>query len=280
MLFIPGYVGLRESSDEKLEGEKMRSWTVEELDYLESKWSEISIPSIAKNLERTVNAIKMKAFKLGLGRHLHAGEEITFMQLVTALGKRNNYSYCKQSWTKQGCPVRYKKSIRKRFMMINIDAFWKWAEKHKNMLDFSNFETNALGKEPAWALVKRRADIAAKKYKSTPWTQTEDEYLISLLNSYKYGYREISIKLCRTEGAIKRRILDLGLKQRPVRADNHTPWKNSEIKTVMDMVKAGYMPQVIAEDVNRSALAIRGLLERTFGTEVYKMQFIEEAKVL
>ena len=129
-----------------------------------------------------------------------------------------------------------------------------------------------LGKEPAWVPIKRRADVAAAKYKTTPWTKAEDNHLISLLNAYQYGYREISIRLCRTEGAIKRRMCDLKLRQRPIKADNHTPWTDAEFETVYNMVKDGYKPQIIAEYINRSACAIRGVLERTFGTEVYKLE--------
>lgn len=237
-------------------------WAHEEIEYLESKWGEISIPTIAKKLGRTVNAIKIKAQKLGLGRHLHSGEEITFIQLLTALGKRGNYSYCKQSWSEHGCPVKYKKSIHKRYMVIRISGFWKWAEQNKQLLDFSNFELNALGKEPAWVAVKRRVDIAAQKYKTTPWTKTEDKHLISLLNEFKYGYREISDKLCRTEGAIKRRMIDLGLKQRPVRMPNHNPWESHNIEVVKTMYFQGCTPEIIAGKVGRSACAVRGLIER------------------
>lgn len=47
-------------------------------------------------------------------------------------------------------------------MMIRIDDFWKWAEKHQDLLDFSNYELNMLGAEPSWVPVKRRRDFRAK----------------------------------------------------------------------------------------------------------------------
>lgn len=246
-------------------------WTAEEKSYLEETWGKGSIPHIAKCLGKSVNAIKLKAYKLGLGDHLRAGKEITFYELCKAIGKEGCYGGYLKRWTENGCPIRYKKVVKERFAVIDVPDFWKWAKRNKFLLDFSRFEENMLGKEPDWVAVKRRADIAAKKYKTSPWTKTEDAHLISLLNTFKYGYREISVKLLRTEGAIKRRILDLKLKQRPVKADNHIPWTEQEIHTVLNMVEDGYMPHVIAEYVNRSALAIRGLLERTFQTEVYKM---------
>lgn len=250
---------------------RKRTWGHADVTYLEEHWGKGSLPYIAKCLGRSVNAIKLKANRMGLDSHLHSGKEITFYGLCRALGQHGNYSGYMKSWPYHGCPIRYKKVIKERFAVIDIDDFWKWGKENKHLLDFSKFEENTLGKEPSWVSKKRRADIQFKKYKTTPWTKTDDSYLISLLNAYKYGYRELAIKLLRTEGAIKRRILDLGLKQRPVKADNHNPWIEAEIKTVLDMVEAGYRPQVIAEYIDRSALAIRGLLERTFKTDVYKM---------
>ena len=86
--------------------------------------------------------------------------------------------------------------------------------------------------------------------------------MIELVSSQKYGYREISIILKRTEGALKRKMLDLKLDKRPIKADNHIPWTKEEISIVKRLWLKGYKSMVIAEYVNRSALAINGLLER------------------
>lgn len=241
-----------------------KNWTQEECDYLQDKWGMISIPSIAANLGRTVNAVKLKAVKMGLGRHIHSGEEITLNQLFNAIGKGSSYGWLSDRWCRYGLPVKMKKSINKKYKVIGIDAFWKWAVKHKGLLDFSKFELNMLGKEPTWVEAKRQADIAAAKYIKTPWTKEEDNTLINMLNSYRYSYQDISDRLRRTGGAIKRRILDLGLKQRPLKADNHIPWTNEEIKILLSLRSKGYTPEVIAQRLGekRSALAVRGKIER------------------
>lgn len=36
------------------------------------------------------------------------------------------------------------------FKVINLDEFWKWAEKNRTIIDFSQLEENVLGKEPEW----------------------------------------------------------------------------------------------------------------------------------
>lgn len=181
-----------------------KNWTEEEYNFLEDKWGIVSIPTIAKSLGRTEDAVKLKAYKLGMRRHIHACEEITINQLIKALG--GHYQYTVDRWIKHGFPVKYKKSVRKKYKVFKLEDFWKWAEQHKDILD----------------------------------------------------------RLKRTGGAIKRRMVDLGLKQRPLKADNHTPWTNDEIKMLLNLRHKGFGPEAIANKLEgkRSSLAVRGKLER------------------
>lgn len=43
-----------------------KRWTNDEIEYLESYWGEISIPSIARKLERSINAVKKRLTKWDL----------------------------------------------------------------------------------------------------------------------------------------------------------------------------------------------------------------------
>lgn len=233
------------------------------VDYLEDKWGVISIPTIAENLGRTVVAVKEKANKIGLGRHLHSGTEITVNELAKALGKGTSYGWISDRWGRYGLPIKFKKCISKKYKVIDIEDFWKWAEKNKDIVDFSKFEKGMLGVEPDWVDEKRKADILAAKYKKTPWTKEEDELLKSLLNSYRHSYKEISEILKRTNGAIIRRMNDLGLKQRPLKADNHTRWTEEEINLLLDLNSKGYSKTAMANKFPlRSMKAIEGKLER------------------
>lgn len=239
----------------------MANWSESELDYLEEKWGNISIPTIANHLGKSLNAIILKARRLGLGRHIHGGEYITFNQLVIALGK--DFGQIKNRFIPRGLPIKHKKSVTKSFRIIYINDFWEWAEQHKDLLEFSTFEVNALGEEPEWVKEKRKADFYASKYITTPWTEKDDARLIYMLNAYRYGYREISVDLRRTEGAVKRRLHDLNLMQRPIKAENHIKWTSPEIKLLVDLRAKGYGYEIIAEKLGtRSALAVRGKVER------------------
>lgn len=240
-----------------------RTWSEDELSFIQDKWGTVSIPGIAESLGRTVDAVKVKAVKMGLGRHLHSGSEITLNALFNALGKGKSYSWLSNRWVRCGLPIKYKKSLNRKYRVIDIDKFWKWAEKNKDIIDFSKFEKGMLGAEPEWVSVKRAADIKAAKFKKTPWTKEEDEQLKALLSTFRYGYKEISEILRRTDGAIIKRVNDLGLKQRPLRADNHIKWTEEEVKVLLEMRKLGYSPEVIASKLPlRSIKAVLGKLER------------------
>lgn len=133
-----------------------RKWTKEDVEYLTEKWGNVSIPSIAKKLNRSVNAVKIKAGRLNLGPMLENGAYVTLNQLAIALTGKNLSPYCKKSWIEnRGMPVHNKKVIKNTFKIVYLDEFWKWAEKNRSFLDFSKMEPLALGKEPGWVNEQR-----------------------------------------------------------------------------------------------------------------------------
>ena len=79
---------------------------------------------------------------------------------------------------------------------------------------------------------------------------------------YRYTYRDLSLRLRRTEGAIKRRMCDLNIKARPLKMSNHNPWTKTETKKLIDLYHKGYSPDTMANYIPRSAQACRGKIER------------------
>ena len=61
-----------------------RTWTKEEIEYLKEKWGNVSIPIQSKKLNRSVNAVKLKAVRLNLGPMLENGAYETLNQLAIA----------------------------------------------------------------------------------------------------------------------------------------------------------------------------------------------------
>jgi hypothetical protein len=253
--------------NKKKRDNKARIWTLEEYEFLKSNWGKLSKEEIAKKLDRSLSAVDVKAFKIGLKDYFIYFEEITLNELHRLIyGGKNLHSYTLGIWERYKIP--YRRTITRQEhekRAIPINDFLKWFENNKRVIDLSRTEEGFLGiEEPEWLKEKRIADKKASVYgpHNKVWTKEEDLKFIELVNSQKYGYREISIILKRTEGALKRRMLDLKIEKRPPKAYNHNSWTQEELSTVKDLWLKGYQSCVIAEYINRSALAINGILER------------------
>lgn len=246
-----------------------KRWTKEEESYLKESWGMISVPRLAENLDRSENAVIQRAQRIGLGAFLDSGDYITFNQLMIALKGHSSYSYQMTSWVKnQDFPIKYKKRNRNRFKVVYLEDFWKWADAHREMIDWSKIEENILGKEPDWVKEKRREHYQRnRKYKTTPWTKGEDSLLISLLKEQKYGCDEISKRMNRTVGAIQRRCCDLKTPYRPVKANNHNEWETEELEQLAQMINEHRSYEYMADVLRRSTKAIRGTVYRMYLTE-------------
>lgn len=252
------------------ENRQKMNWTPEETDYLCERWGNVSIDSIANHLCRTRTAVSQKAVKLGLGEFLQSGDKyITKHELFSTIGCKGGSGYKNISWIKnRGLKTHKIKRLNKTFEVIYIDEFWKWAFYNRTFLDFSNFEKFSLGPEPKWVDEKRRWDKRqSQNYIKTPWTKLEDERLKNALKKCKYGYNELSKMFHRTEGAIQRRICDLGIKERPIKADNHNKWSTDDYFNLSELIKQGATYEFMSDIIGRSAKAIRGKIFDMYLTE-------------
>ncbi|MCF8017812.1 MAG: hypothetical protein K9L62_00305 [Vallitaleaceae bacterium] len=247
-----------------------RNWTKEDEDFLSDNWGQMSVPGLCKKLNRSKNAIMVRVQRLGLPPFLDSGEYITLNQLVIAVtGSEKSYSYKLKSWVEnRGLPVRNKRNNQCTWRIIYIDEFWEWAEKNRGFIDFSKMEPLILGKEPDWVAEQRKQDyLSNANYRKDPWTPQEDSRLKELLKQFKYGYAELSSMLGRSAGAIQRRICDLELKERPVKADNHKSWTEQHFQTLADMIRSGYSYGAIGEVLGKSEKAVRGRVYDFYRTE-------------
>ena len=244
-----------------------RNWTDEDIQYLEDNWGVISINTIAENLDRSINAINIKKNKMGLGAFLNNGEYITFNQLIVALGNKS-YSYKETSWIRnRQFPIKYKRVSESRFKVVYLEDFWEWAEKNRTIIDWSKVEKNVIGAEPSWVDIQRKRDFNSHKINKSQWTKLEEEKLKVLVKQFRYTYSEIALKLNRTEGAIQRRICDLNLIERPLKADTHTKWTNDECLRLGEMIKQRFNYEMMLDELNKSVKAIRGKVYNMYLTE-------------
>ncbi|MCK1996815.1 hypothetical protein MPH47_06165 [Psychrobacillus psychrodurans] len=244
---------------------KIRIWTLEELDYLEDSWGKYSIKSMAKKLGRSIEGVKQKAIKIGLDDARTHYDGITISQLSQAIGI--HYSIVMNWVIKYDFPMKTKVfAIEHKVKVVTYKDFWKWAEPNKEMIDFSRFDKGTLGEEPVWAETKRNADKMRKVYipksHNTPWSKAEIGRLKSMVANGSYSYPDISLHLKRTEGAIKRKLLELDIKYRPERMDNHRKYTQEETTYLIKALEEGRSFEEIAHKLKRSALGVRGKAER------------------
>ena len=192
--------------------------------------------------------------------------------LLALTNGAKTYSYKMQSWVKnRGLPIHTKRVNKCVWRVVYLEEFWTWAEQHRSFIDFSKMEPLALGKEPAWVADQRRKDYRAfSLQRKDPWTSAEDDRLKRLLQQHKYGYAELAEILNRSEGAIARRCRDLGLKERPVRADNHSKestWSDADYQAIAEGIRHGDGYPLIGRAVGRSEKAVRGKVYFTYLTE-------------
>lgn len=247
-----------------------RKWTAEEIDYLRENWGHVTIDGLCKHLNRSPNAILVKKNRLGLGPYLDSGDYVTLSQLMIAVTGSHSYSYQKISWIEnRGLPVHKKKVQQKTVCVVYLEDFWTWAEKNRSFIDFSKMEPLALGKEPSWVPEQRKKDFAAFAIqRKDPWTSDEESRLIMLLKQHRYGYAELSEMLHRSAGAIRRRCCDLGIKERPVRADNRgDEWTDEDYRILADGIRGGDSYTLIGKAIGKSEKAIRGKVYYEYLTE-------------
>ena len=249
-----------------------KPWSNEDYKYLDDNWGTVSIQAIAKRLNRSVNAIVLKAKRRGLGSFLESGDYISLNQLVRAVSGHNSYTYILESWVeKRGLPIHTKKVNKNSFRIVYIDQFWKWAEQNRSFIDFSKIEPFILGKEPLWVAEQRKNDLQSFYInRKDAWSPLEDERLMFYLKQQKYGYAELSEMLNRSEGAIQRRCIDLKTKLRPVKADNHGDkvlWTEEMFEILAKGISSGCGYAGIGRLIGKSEKAVRYKVYAVYLTE-------------
>lgn len=246
-----------------------KPWTKRDLSIITEDWGSKSIPQIAKNLERSINAVRHKACEMNLGAVLVSGDYITLSQLVKAVtGQKRSDSYKLKSWVEnRGLPVHTRKVEKRSFRVVYLKEFWQWAEKNRDFLDFSKMEPYILGEEPSWVEAQRKKDFYSKKsQRKRPWTEGEIARLKQLLKQHRHSYSSLSKELDRSCTAIQRKITKLGLKERPLPMDNQIKWTEAEVSILKLGITEGESLGRIAEKVSKSELGVRDKMRHMYGT--------------
>ncbi|HHD2753256.1 TPA: hypothetical protein ACOTG0_002065 [Clostridium perfringens] len=222
-----------------------KRWSKKEIDYLNSMWGRYNLTTLAKKLNRTVEAVKVKSERLGLGGGLKAQDAITKADIKRICGITD---YKVEKWISvYGLKCTNKVVTEKRsFCLIKTKDFWKFAKNNNELIDFSKIEKNILGVEPEWVDEFRKRDFKMKrKVYRRKWSATEEKEAIRLYRK-GFSYKEIGKRLDRPYYGVQCKLTRLGYKSRI-----NLAWRSEEISILKELMGKGYTDYEIGRRIGR-----------------------------
>ena len=167
-----------------------REWTEWEEKYMERKYLRQPVKVTAERLNRTVVSVKRKAAKMHLNHNIDCLSAKEVSRCFNC-----DISVILRWIEKLDMPAR--KFNDGRYTRYDIDSqlFWKWAENHKNQINFNKYQLGSLLPEPEWVRVEKRD---YKTYKSRMKYEAEEKRKIKNMIMKGMSYKEISEELGRT----------------------------------------------------------------------------------
>lgn len=222
-----------------------RKWTKEEEEILINRHGTYSLKSTAKKLNRPLNSVQVKAYRMGLTGNKDAFDFISKSILAEELGVSSSVI---DTWIiSKGLKLKKRIPCNVRVIhYIDLAEFWKWAKNHKSLINWTKLEKNVLGVEPSWVDVERKKiTLGERPTRIGGWTIAEENQLAELYNGGK-TCKEVAEIMGRSMDSIKGKIQRME-KTRYKRVD----WRMKEIKLLKDMVRKGAKDKEIAEMLDR-----------------------------
>lgn len=189
---------------------KGKDWSQEELDYIREVWGEKTVPEIAKKLGRSINAVKVKTYRMGYTGQKWYGEMMSARKVSELLGV--DVHAVTDYWIpKCGLKAKAKQLgvTKKTTTIIMFEDLLKWLEQHQDLWDSRRVELYGLGMEYDWLVAKRKADALKPARKAKKWTPEEDQRLIVMFRRGGMTNAEMGAALGRPASGVEHRLLRL-----------------------------------------------------------------------
>lgn len=165
-------------------------WMPEEELYMERYYLLRPVNKIAEKLNRSVSSVKHKAARMGLNHYTNSYHARTIASCFKV-----DFLVVKRWIEKFGLPCKTLKCSNGTRYMIEADDFWNWAEKHRDIINWSKYERLSMCPEPGWL------EDEIKNY-ATPKSRvkfTEQEIiLVKGMLHRRLGYKEIAAQTGRS----------------------------------------------------------------------------------
>lgn len=189
-----------------------RKWTRKEEEKLASIYGTKSIYSIARILNRNPSGVlnKIKRMKLSSSNEYQGLINITQFSKIL-----NVHTSTINVWIKnREFPyTRRVTTFKQSYILIDVDEFWEWAEKNKDVVDFSKIQPQILLPEPEWFQAEREIDKKMCSKGKRFYTKEEDELIWELYYKENLNYKKIAQRLDRPEGSVSKRMSRLRIKR-------------------------------------------------------------------
>jgi len=191
-------------------GYRGKDWSKEELDYIRDVWGEKTIPEIAKKLGRTIEAVKIKANRMGYTGQKWYGEMMSARKVSELLGV-DVHAVCDYWIPKCGLKGKAKRlgTTKKTTTIIMFEDLLEWLKEHQDLWDSRRVELFGLGAEYDWLVEKRKADAQKPARKAQKWTPEEDQRLIAMFRRGGMTNAEMGAALGRPASGVEHRLLRL-----------------------------------------------------------------------
>lgn len=141
-----------------------KSWTEDEIKYINLMYGKQSVEKTAKKLKRSVSSVKHKARDLGVSAY--KDEKVSFSVISKCFGV--DKSVITNWYNKYGMPATLVKRGAVNYYSVDVDKFWKWLENHKRLVKWNKYERGSLLPEPDYLKETIRAFEVVNSRK--PWT--------------------------------------------------------------------------------------------------------------
>lgn len=177
-----------------------KRWTQEEMDFLEDKWGVISVKAIAKQLNKSINAVIVKSERMRLGGAYES--YLTTNKLGEMFGIHRQTVL--RNWITNGGLKATSTPFRsQRIYRVKLEDLVEWLKANQDKWSSNSLELHALGEEFDWLVEKRKLD-SKQDNKAREWTIGEYNLLIELSDA-GVPLKEIADKLNRTYYSVRRK---------------------------------------------------------------------------
>ena len=176
-----------------------REWTAEEEKYMNKYYLRQPTKRTAKALDRSIESVRKKAIQMGINSYYDG----YLSAHVLAECFSTNTQVVKRWVEKFNLPAIKVKEAKRIRLQIDPEKFWKWANSHRDVINWSGYDLCSILPEPRWVEFEQ----ARYKTKRHCCNFTENEVVqIKHMLHRGMAYKEIAAALGRTERSIETKV--------------------------------------------------------------------------